>query len=300
MIDKLLIYGEKLYLKIKNLWETERMHRIISNALVLIFLTSLGLFFLVHRGFLPANGVLKPFANPFYSIEISFTALLLTEIISMIFVLPKSVAKSVTKQFELLSLIFLRHGFQEFSNVHSLDWHEMVQPVQHMFVYGAVSLFIYFIIGMVYKKQRHIIICHTDRAQRNFVRFKRFISLLLLIAFLIIVFSDFKDLILYSIYVTSFHTFFTILIFSDILVLLITIRYALDYRTMYRYSAFILATIFIRIALTSQPYYDVIIGSVAAVYLLFLVLTYNYFEASRKPKNQSVLPQTKVPKKYIK
>ncbi len=300
MIDRLLIYGEKLYLKIKNLWETERMHRIISNTLVVIFLVSLGLYFLIHKGLIPEKGVLKPFANPFFSIELSFTTLLLTEIISMLFVLPKSVAKSVTKQFELLSLIFLRHGFQEFSNVHSLDWHEMVQPVKHMFVYGAVSLFIYFIIGIVYKKQRHIIICHTDRAQRNFVRFKRVISLLLLIAFLVIVFSDFKDLLLYSIYVTSFHTFFTILIFSDILVLLITIRYALDYRTMYRYSAFILATIFIRIALTSKPYYDVIIGSAASLYLLFLVLTYNYFEASRKPKNQGVLPQTKVPKKYIK
>jgi len=299
MIDKFLISGEKLYLKIKNIWETERMHRIISNFLVFLFLASLLIYFLIHYNLIPEKGILKRFANPFFSIEISFTTLLLTEIISMIFVLPKSVAKSVTKQFELLSLIFLRHGFQEFSNVHSLDWHEMVKPVERMFVYGTVSLFIYFIIGIVYKKQRHIIICHTDRAQRNFVRFKRFISLLLLVAFLAIVISDFKDLLLYGIYVTSFHTFFTILIFSDILVLLITIRYALDYRTMYRYSAFILATIFIRIALTSKPYYDIIIGSGAALYLLFLILTYNYFEASRKPKHHEVLPQTKVPKKYI-
>jgi len=299
MIDKFLISGEKLYLKIKNIWETERMHRIISNFLVLIFLVSLGLYFLIHYDLIPEKGILKRFANPFFSIDLSFTALLLTEIISMIFVLPKSVAKSVTKQFELLSLIFLRHGFQEFSNVHSLDWREMVKPVEHMFIYGAVSLFIYFIIGIVYKKQRHIIICHTDRAQRNFVRFKRFISILLLAAFLVIVVSDFKDLLLSGIYVASFHTFFTILIFSDILVLLITIRYALDYRTMYRYSAFILATIFIRIALTSKPYYDIIIGSAAALYLLFLILTYNYFEASRKPKHQATLPQTKVPKKYI-
>lgn len=300
MVDKILIFSEKLYLRIKNIWETEQMHRIISNFLVSVFLLSLILYFLIHHHFLPEKGLFKKFANPFFSIEISFTLLLLTEIISMIFVLPKSVAKSVTKQFELLSLIFLRHGFQEFSNVHSLVWHEMVKPVQHMFVYGASSLFIYFIIGIVYKKQRHIIICRTDRAQRNFVRFKRGISLLLLIAFIFIVLSDFKDLLLYSIYVTSFHTFFTILIFSDILVLLITIRYAVDYRTMYRYSAFILATIFIRIALTSHPYYDVIIGSLAALYLLFLVLTYNYFEGAKKPKHHSIIAQNKVPEKYLK
>ncbi len=297
-MDKLLIWGEKLYLKIKDLWETERTDRLISNFLVLVFLGSLALYFLVHYQILPQKGILRLFANPFFSIEVSFTMLLLTEIISMIFVLPKSVAKSVTKQFELLSLIFLRHGFQEFSNVHSLDWHEMVKPVEHMFVYGVVSLFIYFIIGIVYHKQRHIIICRTDYAQRNFVRFKRGISLLLLVAFLFIVASDFKDLLVNGIYVPSFHTFFTILIFSDIFVLLITIRYALDYKTMYRYSAFILATIFIRIALTSQPYYDVVIGSMAALYLLFLVMTYNYFETHRGPKNYKIVPRTKVPDKY--
>jgi hypothetical protein len=300
MIDKMLIFGEKLYLDIKNIWETERMHRIISNFLVAVFLLSLILYFLIHHHIIPAKGILKQFENPFFSIEISFTFLLLSEIISMIFVLPKSVAKSVTKQFELLSLIFLRHGFQEFSDVHSLDWHEMIEPMKNMFIYGFVSLFIYFIIGIVYKKQRHILICRTDQAQRNFVRFKRFISLLLLVAFVFIVINDFSQLLIHSIYVTSFHTFFTILIFSDILVLLITMRYALDYKTMYRYSAFILATIFIRIALTSEPYYDIIIGTMASLYLLFLVMTYNYFEGGKKYDTYNMITRKRVPKKYTK
>ncbi len=300
MPDKILIYGEKIYLKIKDIWETERMHRIISNLLVFVFLLSLILFVLITRKILPDKGILTSFANPFFSIEISFTMLLLTEIISMIFVLPKSVAKSVTKQFELLSLIFLRHGFQEFSKVHSLQSDNMLKPVEYMFVYGASSLFVYFIIGIVYKKQRHIIICRTDRAQRNFVRFKRVISLLLLVAFLIIISIDFNNLIINNIYTASFHTFFSILIFSDILILLITYRYVLDYRTMYRYSAFILATIFIRIALTSHPYYDIVIGSAAALYLLFLVLTYNYFEGNKKIQKPTAAGHITLPKKNFK
>ena len=300
MFEKTLIYGEKFYLKIKDIWETERMHRIISNFLVFVFLISLVLYFFISRKILPAKGILSSCANPFFSIEVSFTMLLLIEIVSMIFILPKSVAKSVTKQFELLSLIFLRHGFQEFSKVHSLQWENMLKPVEYMFVYGASSLFVYFIIGIVYKKQRHIIICHTDKAQRNFVRFKRVISLLLLVAFLLIISMDFNNLIVNNIYTASFHTFFSILIFSDILILLITYRYALDYRTMYRYSAFILATIFIRIALSTHPYYDIIIGSLAALYLLFLVLTYNYFEAVKKVQQSSKIGHTTLPKKYFK
>jgi len=283
---KILNFTEKLYLKIKSVWETARMHKIISNSLVAIFLGSLVLFLLVHNQILPQKGILEAFGNPFFSIDISFTALLLTEIISLIFVLPKSVAKSVAKQFELLSLIFLRHGFQEFSQVHSMDLHDVLAPVEYMFLYGFVSLLIYLIIGVVYKNQRHVWICSTDLEQHNFVRFKRAISLLLLVAFIVIVFLDFKSLFKSGIYNSSFHEFFTMLIFSDILVLLITIRYTLNYRTIYRYSAFILATIFIRIALTSAVYYDVIIGLSGAVYLLLLVLTYNYFEKAKEKENK--------------
>jgi len=293
-LNKILDILEKFYLRIKEAWESEVAHKHISNLLVFIFLSSLVLYFLVSRNLLPAKGFLKSFENPFYSIELSFTMLLITEIISMLFVLPKSVAKSVTKQFELLSLIFLRHGFEQFSHIHSFRWIEMIDPVKHMFAYGFASLLIYFIIGIVYKKQKHIIICHTEKQQRNFVRFKRAISVMLLIAFLFIVFSDLQELFYTGTFNTSFHIFFTVLIFSDILILLITTRYILSYRAMYRYSAFILATIFIRLALTASPYYDMIIGISASIYLLLLVLTYNYFESTKLAKNQSIIQNKSI------
>ncbi len=288
-MQKILYILETLYLQIKEAWESDAAHKYISNLLVFIFVSSLITSFLVSQGFIPARGFLKAFLNPFYSIELSFTVLLITEIISMLFVLPKSVAKSVTKQFELLSLIFLRHGFEQFSHIHSFKWIEMIEPVKHMFAYGFTSLLIYFIVGIVYKKQKHILICHTEKQQRNFVRFKRAISVGLLIAFLFIVFSDIQELFYTGTFRTSFHIFFTVLIFSDILILLITTRYILSYRSMYRYSAFILATIFIRLALTATPYYDMIIGILASIYLLLLVLTYNYFEATKLGKNQSII-----------
>jgi len=288
-LQKILNILEELYLKIKEAWESEVAHKHISNVLVFIFISSLVTYFLVSQEIVPANGFLKSFRNPFYSIELSFTVLLITEIISMLFVLPKSVAKSVTKQFELLSLIFLRHGFEQFSHIHSFQWIEMIKPVKYMFAYGFTSLLIYFIIGIVYKKQKHILICHTEKQQRNFVRFKRAISVVLLFIFILIIIIDIKELFFTGTYSTSFHIFFTVLIFSDILILLITTRYILSYRSMYRYSAFILATIFIRLALTATPYYDMIIGVLASIYLLLLVLTYNYFESTRIGKNQSII-----------
>ncbi len=290
---KLLGILEIIYLKIKDKWEADITHKYVSNVLVFVFLLSLFLYFLIVNNWIKPVGFLVNFANPFYSIELSFTFLLLTEIISMLFVLPKSVAKSVTKQFELLSLIFLRHGFQEFSQIQSLDWADMEHPVKYMFAYGFASLMIYLIVGIVYRKQKHILICHTSQQQANFIRFKRSISLILLVAFLIILSIDIKTLMNKGVFESSFHVFFTVLIFSDILILLLTTRYILSYRAMYRYSAFILATIFIRIALTATPFYDMIIGLFASLYLLFLVMTYNYFEA-KKIKNKNIIPNKKI------
>jgi len=289
-LTKILYILEDLYLLIKKKWEADISHKYISNVLVFIFLSSLLMYFLIQMKWITPRGFIRSFENPFYSIELSFTFLLLTEIVSMLFVLPKSVAKSVTKQFELLSLIFLRHGFEQFSHIHSITWQEMIQPVKYMFAYGFASLLIYLIIGVVYKKQKQILICHTREQQENFVRFKRVISLLLFIAFFIILSKDFVNLLYNGIFQSSFHIFFTVLIFSDILILLITTRYILSYRSMYRYSAFILATIFIRIALTAQPYYDMIIGIAASLYLLFLVRTYNYFEI-KKNQEKSLIPK---------
>ncbi len=291
---KIISIFERIYLIIKKKWEAGITHKYISNVLVFVFLISLFIYFLLAQKWIKPVGFLENFTNPFYSIELSFTFLLLTEIISMLFVLPKSVAKSVTKQFELLSLIFLRHGFQEFSQIHSMDWGGMKIPVMYMFAYGFSSLLIYLIIGVVYRKQKHILICHTKEQQQNFVRFKRSIALILLIAFLVILLLDFKTLLYKGVFESSFHIFFTVLIFSDILILLLTTRYILSYRSMYRYSAFILATIFIRIALTASPFYDMIIGISGSLYLLFLVMTYNYFETKKIKNKQDILPNKQI------
>jgi len=45
MINKLLSFGEKIYLKVKDTWETEMMHRFISNFLVFVFCYHLDCFF---------------------------------------------------------------------------------------------------------------------------------------------------------------------------------------------------------------------------------------------------------------
>ena len=69
--------------------------------------------------------------------------------------------------------------------------------------------------------------------------------------------------------------FFTFLIFNDILLVLISMRYSDSYRILFRNSGYALATITMRLALELPHPYNVIVGVMAAVFVFSLVLTYN-------------------------
>ena len=74
-----------------------------------------------------------------------------------------------------------------------------------------------------------------------------------------------------------FPTFYTILIFDDFLLVLISLRYTATYHLLFRNSGFALVTLLIRVALSSPPYVNVALGVIAALFCLGLVWAYNRF-----------------------
>ena len=277
MKTKILNTAEKFFNTIKSLWESQLTNKIVSYSLVWIFVLSSVASYLVRKDYIFLGHFNHAFSNPFFAIEIAFTLLLILELLSLIFVLHKSVAKSVGKQFELLSLIFLRSGFKEFSHIDHFEWETMSESVFHMFAYGFGALTIFIIFGFTEKLRRHTRLTETEDDQKEFIQAKKFLSLLLLVSFFIVGYYDIKELVQTEEYLHSFNTFYTVLIFSDIIIVLIALRYTLNYYKIFRYSAFVLATIFIRISLSIPAYFNVIIGVVTALFVLLLTLAYNYF-----------------------
>ncbi len=288
MLKRFLTYTNSIYEKLKLLWESKRSRYLTSLILVISFIVCSLLSVLVINEYINLGMFNKHFRNPFFSIEIVFTLLLITELFGLIFMLPKSVAKSVGKQFELLSLIFLRDGFKEFSHIGSdFSLGSLKEPLINMAFYGFGAIVIFATIGYTYKLQKHIKLTNTEDSQEQFIRLKKLLALFLLIAFAVVGFLDIKALITTGKYLHSFKTFYTVLIFSDIIIVLIVLRYTLNYYKIFRYSAFVLATILIRISLSVKPFYDVIIGVVAALFILVLTLAYNYLLKELPPKKLS-------------
>ena len=74
-----------------------------------------------------------------------------------------------------------------------------------------------------------------------------------------------------------FEEAFSLLIFSDVLIVLIALRYSASYRVVFRNSAFALATVLIRLALTAPAPANALLGVSAALYAVGLMLAYNKF-----------------------
>jgi len=278
MVSKLLVYSSNIFDNLEEIWTGKLSLRFVSNLLVVCFVVCSLLSVLVINKYIYLGVFNSQFLNPFFSIEIVFTLLLITELLGLIFILPKSVARSVGKQCELLSLIFLRDGFKEFSHIgSSFNWSNIKDPFIFMVIYGFGALAIFAIIGLSQRLQKHIKLTNTEDDQEQFVYFKKLLGLFLLVAFAIVGFIDVKTLLLDGTYLHSFHSFYTILIFSDIIIVVVALRFTQNYYKIFRYSAFVLATILIRISLSVEPYYDVIIGVTAALFILILTLVYNYF-----------------------
>lgn len=277
-MNKLLQYTDSYFFRLKNFWESKFNHKLISSVLVFVFVISGLLSVCVIEGWMDLGALNIKFRNPFFAIEVAFTLLLITELFSLIIILPKSVAKSVGKQFELLSLIFLRNGFKEFSHIENdYLWVDIQNEVQGMLIYAGGALAIFAIMGFTYTIQKHIKVTDIEKDQFRFIQMKRLLALLLLAAFAIIGAMDTLALLSEGIYHHSFHLFYSVLIFSDIIIVLIALRYTLNYYKIFRYSSFVLATILIRISLSAEEHYNVGVGVAAAFFVLLLTVSYNYF-----------------------
>ncbi len=265
-----------LFEKVESNWHRRITQKVVSNILIIGFAAGLIIAFISHE--------LKPAflhreVSYFLAVDIAFTILLIIEILGLVFVLPHSVAGSVGKQFEILSIILLRSAFKEFGKFEEpLTWTDLqIEPLYHILSDAFGALFIFLIIGFYYRAQKHIPVTESVYEQSQFVRFKKLIAIFLLLAFIYIGVLDVIHFASDGIYSPSFNIFYSILIFSDILILLYSLRFDTRYYNLFRYSSFALATILIRMSLIAPAYINMIIGLLAGLFVLGLTYAYNNF-----------------------
>lgn len=262
-----------------HLWEHEKIHRKISFALVLFFLASVFIIELKRQGLLFGSVAEMLPGNHFFAVQAAFTVVLILEVISLIFTIPCSFSRSVGKQFEILVLILMRNAFKELSYFpEPISYAGNQQAIQHILADGFGALVIFALLGVYYivqTKASEETMAPTDLF--SFVAAKKGIALILLIIFGYLGVNSIVSSSFGGEPVDFLHSFYTILILADILVVLISQCFQPSFYAVFRNSGFALSTLIIRIALAAPPFINVALGITAALFAILLTLTSRYF-----------------------
>lgn len=254
------------------MWEHEKMHRKISIALVLFFLAGLLVIEMKRRGFLPAGVENLVPRNHFYAVQAAFTVVLILEVISLVFTLPCSFSRSVGKQFEILSLILMRNAFKSLAQFpEPVTFLGNQEAILHIISDGFGALLIFALLGYYYS----ILGRAADEKMKpadlfSFVSAKKGIALVLLLVFILMGINNCWMWATHREHIDFLYDFYTILILSDILVVLISECYHPSFYTVFRNSGFALTTMLIRMALAAPPYFNVLLGVAAALFAILL------------------------------
>ena len=147
-------------------------------------------------------------------------------------------------------------------------------------VLGAVGIFA--LLVAYYRLQRHHPITSAEE-RASFVSAKKAIALLLIVVFVSIGAEHLWHWVRGGAVHPFFEVFYTVLIFSDVLIVLISLRYGSTYRVVFRNSGFAATTVILRLALSAPPITNAALGLFAVAVACGVTLAYNAME--RTPRH---------------
>ena len=279
MITQLLMKKiEFLFDWIRDKWESPEVQRRVSSLMIMVFLAALFLIELRRLEFLPIFMQDYISLNHLHAIDFAFNLLLIKEVFEMILYLPRSISNAQRKQLQILTLILIRFAFKKLSTlgepVGVTGQLESMEPILEIAVGGLSGLIVFTIVHYFYKLKNQPLLLDPVLRDR-FIAEKKMVALVLIAAFLVVGIGNAENIFLEHNLDQALHIFFTIFIFADILIVLISMQYSQLFLSIFRNSGFALATVIVRISVTAPPYYREALAVFAALFSYFIAYVYN-------------------------
>jgi len=220
-------------------------------------------------------------ANPIAAIYTPFSFILVYEVYLLIFYLPQSITRYIGKQYEIITLIVIRRIFKDIANLElTADWFRNEDDLQFTFDCLA-TLVLFLLIYWFYLLDRKRVRMAAEEPEvrvQRFVVWKRQLSTLLVpILFGLAVYSLgswLYEVVTLPAEQTSgvsdinrifFDDFFTVLIMTDVLLLLISFLHTDHFPIIIRNSGFVITTILLKVSFAATGLLNValIVGAVA-------------------------------------
>lgn len=287
-----------LYDKIFSDKARDVIQKITVTLAILGFITHLILIGLSSLSVLDLSEI-DLFQNPINAIYTPFSFILIYEIYLLVFYIPRSFTTSLLKQFEIISLILIRRVFGDITKIDFTNVSMDNNDLGNLFIDLAAVLILAVAILLFYKAKAKMAtnLEEIDIAiEKRFNLLKRFVSSLLIIILAMISLIHLADFLFSSLYgYHIFHSmkndlnsifykdFFTALILTDVLILLMSYGFSQDYFKLLRNTGFVIATILIRLSfgVTGLLNIILILSSVIFGFVILLIYT-NYSRYSKE------------------
>ncbi|HKK89481.1 MAG TPA: hypothetical protein VJ917_11590 [Saprospiraceae bacterium] len=234
--------------------------------------------------------------NPISAIYTPFSFILIYEVYLLIYYLPKSITEYIARQYEIITLIVIRRLFKDLSKLQlSTDWFQIQNDLQLTYdIAGTLILFVLIYIFYRLNDQRKKLYENKEELPEKmilFIRRKNILAILLIpILFGLAIYSlwDWLQVHILSIpemveYVKDvnkifYDEFFTVLILTDVLLLLFSFFHTNSFHRVIRNSGFIISTILIRISFGASGLLNTILIVTAVSFGVAILAIHNQYE----------------------
>ena len=228
--------------------------------------------------------------NPISAIYTPFTIILIYEIYLLVVNLPRSFTTSVSKQFEIISLILIRRIFADIPKIDlNAEWFKTSSNVQ--LIYDVLGvLILYFLIYLFNKERLKLDKKPLSSKIKNFVISKKAVSVVLLSILIMLSFTSAINWAFDLFYNNTsgdinsifYNEFFSVLILADVFILLLSFQYTERYSQIVRNTGFIICTILIRLSFGVSGLTNVILVISSVLFGLLILSIYNLSEKQNK------------------
>lgn len=256
------------------------------NAAVVGFLVHLVLCVLYGLGRIDLPGM-EPLLDSYLdALYTPFSIILAYEVYELIRAIPESFSNAIGKQFEVVTLLVVRDIFKNLADLNETESTAVYDPVAFIAV-EVVAFIVLFATALYFRKttSSSAPMMHADHALSAFVRQKQTLATALFLVYILVAlwsFTTWTNGVIGGEGTLSrtvfFSDFFTWLVMSDILILLISYKHTTDFNHLARNTGFVLSTVVIRVGIGTPGYAGAalfILASVLAVGVLWLNTTFD-------------------------
>src|ERR1700751_3836616 len=232
--------------------------------------------------------------NYISAIATPFSFILFYEVLTLIAALPASTTQSIANQFEVVSLIVIRGVLKDIAAASQDGWHnEQFHQALPLFSDMCSGLMMFLLCAIfqyvALKRVRPAGVADLSAGLKKFIAQKKLVAICLTVLLLSMAAYNLGIIILHSYraltaghHITSepnaffYNEVFTVMIFTDVLILILSLGVSGRYEMVFRNAAFVLSIILLRFSLTEDRPYGAPLALFAMVFGIMTLLVFNF------------------------